>query len=177
MDIQQINALDLKQMKRMKNYSLYMVQWGWFVGVIFCLGSFTCFSSLLLLPAFFFLTYGISHWYFWTRCRTEQARTCALVDSIFMMVFSGIATFMVLPIAIIFFIIAIMLFLGAKQTALWGKDRITYKQLKVAYAARKSGAEVTTAQLPTTEESNPTATTAAIVLVYIANGLGILNLV
>ena len=176
MDIQQINALDLKQMKSMKNYSLYMVQWGWLIGVLACFGSFASFSKSVFFEAFSLLTFGISHWYFWTRCRTEQAKTCALVDSVFLMVASGIMICKGMPVFIIFLIIGVMLFRGAQQQLLWGESRITYPQLKVAYAARQAGMEVDAGKLPAIEECNPTSVMVAIVLVYIADGLSVLDL-
>ena len=159
--------LNLQELKHLKTYSLYMIQWGWFVGILGSLISLPMISEGIWL-GFLLLPWAVSRLYIYAKCRTDMARAFVFIDSLAGMVFSGIALVLGNFLTIIFFLIDVFLFLAARHEILWGDNRATYQQIKFAYNKKSQGVDYTEAELPPRKGNNPVCDMAFTVIGYLS---------
>ena len=184
MKIEEINQIQLTELKKLRYFSLVLTSWGWFVCIVLLYACFNQIHAKPHWPIILFIT-GISHCYLYTRCRTKGARICILINSlcfIYFSVLSAIATTIVgyiqpdnsqygtiaflLVFVFCIFVWSFMIFFASRQKALWGENRITYKQIKASCVARLSGIELADNQLPPINNENPILKWIAILMVY-----------
>ena len=184
MDIEDINKIDLKELKKLKFFSLALILWGWFACFVLLYACLNEIHAKLYWPIILVIT-GLSHCYLYTQCRTSGARICILINSLcflYFSVLSAIVTIIVgyiqpdssqygtiaflLVFVLCIFVCACVLFFASRQKALWGKTRITYRQIKVSCAARLAGIELADKQLPPPIAENSILKWIAILMVY-----------
>ena len=187
MNIEEINALDLKQLKQLTRFSTSLTAWGWFAGIISLLVSFA------LPPSGWPVTViaALSIWFFFTRSRSKGAKICAMINTLCAACLGAAVISMLVSIrnqylpgwySILFGGLAFCLFAGLAYELfravwckdLWGENRITHAQIKAAVAARRAGIELTAEQLPAIPTLHPAWGICAIVMGYLASAIIIL---
>ena len=156
-----LSQLNIKDLKKLNVISLGLVQLGYFIFL----------QLLLLLPvlrtatrphvnilskeASAILCYGmiiylISHWYIYTFCRTKLARVFLYVESIAFMIYFGIGTIVsgIDILYLVYFLVAVYLFVAASTKDLWGDNGWSRAQIKTAYKLKQQGEFFTDEQLP-----------------------------
>jgi len=154
-------GLEQEELRKLKNRSLYMLQWGWFTGICCILAAVAiflplAFISAIFLPAIILVPLvialaGVANFYIYTRCRTKAARIFVYADSGFMLVSSGFGLLTTLiawggvcsfMFTLLYFIIAYNLFMAARARILWGETHFAYSDLKAAYERKMNGGDV-----------------------------------